>query len=237
MIDTYDLTKRFQVGSNEIVALDHVSLHIDQGEYVAIMGPSGSGKSTLMSILGCLDIPTEGSYKLDGIPTEDMDDSALADIRGNKIGFVFQQFNLLARTSALENVMLPLTYSGNYQKAKAVKALTTVGLENRMEHHPNELSGGQQQRVAIARALVNDPSIILADEPTGALDSKTGAEIMMLFHQLHAEMKQTVILVTHDSFVARHTNRIIRIADGRIASDEKNRSPIPPGTKRTDEQN
>jgi putative ABC transport system ATP-binding protein len=237
MIETIDLLKRFQVGTNEIIALDHVNLRIEEGEYVAIMGPSGSGKSTLMSILGCLDVPSDGSYRLDGIPTEAMDDAALANIRGNKIGFVFQQFNLLARTSALENVMLPLTYSGDYHKEKAVKALKTVGLENRMDHHPNELSGGQQQRVAIARALVNNPSIILADEPTGALDSKTGAEIMMLFHELHSDMKQTVILVTHDPFVARHTDRIIRISDGSISSDEKNPNPIPPGTKRTDEGN
>jgi putative ABC transport system ATP-binding protein len=238
MIETKDITKVFSVGTDEILALDHVNMKIDDGEYVAIMGPSGSGKSTLMSIIGCLDVPSDGSYILDGIPTEKMTDNALSDIRGKKIGFVFQQFNLLPRTSALENVMLPLAYAGASPKEKnekAIAALETVGLGNRMKHHPSELSGGQQQRVAIARALVNKPAIILADEPTGALDSKTGAEIMVLFHQLHENLNQTVILVTHDSFIARHTNRIIRIADGKIVSDEINPSPIPPGTKRTDE--
>ena len=237
MIETIGITKKFVVGTTEIAALDDVTMTIDESEYVAIMGPSGSGKSTLMSIIGCLDVPTSGSYLLDGIPTEKMNERELANIRGKKIGFVFQQFNLLPRTSALENVMLPLTYAGESKPDKAIQALNTVGLANRMRHHPSELSGGQQQRVAIARALVNDPAIILADEPTGALDSKTGAEIMLLFHQLHTDLKQTVILVTHDPFIARHTNRIIRLADGKIISDEKNASPIPPGTKRTDEKN
>jgi putative ABC transport system ATP-binding protein len=238
MIETRNISKVFSVGSNDIRALDDVSTRIDEGEYVAIMGPSGSGKSTLMSIIGCLDVPTSGSYLLDGLPTENMNERQLAEIRGKKIGFVFQQFNLLPRTSALENVMLPLTYAGMKEKVKeqlAAAALEKVSLVDRMKHHPSELSGGQQQRVAIARALVNQPSIILADEPTGALDSKTGAEIMVLFCRLNTDLKQTVILVTHDLFVARHTNRIIRLSDGRIVSDEKNTNLIAAGTKRTDE--
>ncbi len=225
MIVTNELTKTFVMGDTQIQALDNVNLNIGMGEYVSIMGPSGSGKSTLMSIIGCLDVPTSGSYYLDGIAVEKMTDHELAHIRGKKIGFVFQQFNLLARTSALDNVMLPMSYAGVSEKTmkeKAVLALETVGLGSRMKHHPNELSGGQMQRVAIARALVNDPAIILADEPTGALDSKTGADILSLFQNLHQSLHQTVILVTHDINVARHTQRIIRIADGKIVSDEKN---------------
>ena len=223
------------MGENEIRALDGVSFNIEKGEMVAIMGPSGSGKSTLMSIIGCLDVPTSGVFMLDGESVQDMDEHALADVRGRKIGFVFQQFNLLARTSALENVMMPLVYAGVHGSArreKAVHALERVGLGQRLDHHPNELSGGQQQRVAIARALVNQPSILLADEPTGALDSKTGAEIMELFQTLHRENGQTVILVTHDLFVARHTERIIHLADGRIVSDEKNLNPLKAGATR-----
>lgn len=239
MLQAENLTKIFQMGETEIRALDGVSFTIDKGEMVSIMGPSGSGKSTLMSIIGCLDVPTSGDFILDGESVQGMGDHELAAVRGRKIGFVFQQFNLLARTSALENVMLPLTYAGgssSERRTKAVCALDRVGLGNRLEHNPNELSGGQQQRVAIARALVNDPAILLADEPTGALDSKTGAEIMELFQSLHRDQGQTVILVTHDAFVARHTERIIRIADGRIVSDDPNPNPLKAGASRPDEK-
>jgi putative ABC transport system ATP-binding protein len=238
MIQAQDLTKVYQMGNTEVRALNGASFTIDNGEMVAIMGPSGSGKSTLMSIIGCLDVPSDGSYMLDGVAVEHMDDSKLAEIRGRKIGFVFQQFNLLARTSALENVMLPLTYagiSGKERKERALKALERVGLSDRTHHAPNELSGGQQQRVAIARALVNAPAILLADEPTGALDSRTGVEIMGLFQSLHKDEGQTVILVTHDSYVARHTDRIIKISDGRIVSDEINQHPIEAGAPRPEE--
>jgi putative ABC transport system ATP-binding protein len=238
MIQTDGLTKVYQMGEGEVRALDGATFTIAKGEMVAIMGPSGSGKSTLMSIIGCLDVPTSGSYILDGTSVENMDETKLAEIRGRKIGFVFQQFNLLARTSALENVMLPLTYagfSGKERHDRAMKALDRVGLSTRTHHAPNELSGGQQQRVAIARALVNKPAIILADEPTGALDSKTGVEIMELFQNLHKEHGQTVILVTHDSYVARHTNRIIKLSDGHIVSDEVNSSPIKAGAPRVEE--
>jgi putative ABC transport system ATP-binding protein len=238
MIETENLTKVYQMGNDEVRALDGASFTIDKGEMVAIMGPSGSGKSTLMSIIGCLDVPTSGRYTLDGVAVENMEDAQLAEIRGRKIGFVFQQFNLLARTSALENVMLPLTYaglSGKERQERARKALDRVGLSDRMHHAPNELSGGQQQRVAIARAIVNQPAILLADEPTGALDSKTGVEIMELFQSLHNDYGQTVILVTHDSYVARHTNRIIQLSDGHLVSDEINPHPIKAGTPRTEE--
>ena len=235
MIQVDELTKVYQMGESEVRALDGASFTIDKGEMVAIMGPSGSGKSTLMSIIGCLDVPTSGRYSLDGVAVESLDENHLAEVRGRKIGFVFQQFNLLARTSALENVMLPLTYagfSGKEREKRAFNALERVGLGDRTHHAPNELSGGQQQRVAIARALVNEPSILLADEPTGALDSKTGVEIMELFQSLHGDGGQTVILVTHDSYVARHTDRIIRISDGKIVSDDVNPNPIKAGTAR-----
>ena len=238
MIQAEELTKIYQMGDSEVRALNGTSFTIDSGEMVAIMGPSGSGKSTLMSIIGCLDVPTGGSYRLDGVAVENMGESELAEIRGQKIGFVFQQFNLLARTSALENVMLPLTYagiSGKERNSRALKALERVGLGDRTHHAPNELSGGQQQRVAIARALVNQPAILLADEPTGALDSKTGVEIMELFQNLHKESGQTVILVTHDSYVARHTDRIIKLSDGHIVSDEVNHHPIKAGAPRPEE--
>jgi len=238
MIETQGLTKIYQMGATEVRALDGASFTINKGEMVSIMGPSGSGKSTLMSIIGCLDAPTSGKYMIDGVSVENMDEAKLAEVRGRKIGFVFQQFNLLARTSALDNVALPLTYagiSGKEREARARKSLERVGLGERTHHAPNELSGGQQQRVAIARALVNEPAILLADEPTGALDSKTGVEIMDLFQTLHREMGQTVILVTHDAYVARHTNRIIKLADGCIVSDEVNANPIKAGTPRVEE--
>jgi putative ABC transport system ATP-binding protein len=238
MIEIENLTKIYRLGEEEVHALDGVSLRVEKGEMVSIMGPSGSGKSTLMAILGCLDVATTGSYSLDGENVENLSDNQLASVRSRKIGFVFQQFNLLARTSALDNVMLPLTYSGvrgHKRREKAEEALRKVGLGDRMRHRPNELSGGQQQRVAIARALVNDPAIILADEPTGALDSKTGAEIIGLFQQLHRDIGQTVIYVTHDPFIARHTERVIRIADGKIVGDERIEHPIIAGTPRPSE--
>ena len=238
MIDIEHLTKIYHLGDEQVHALDGVSLKISKGEMVAIMGPSGSGKSTLMAILGCLDVPTSGSYRLDDVNVENLNDNQLADIRSHKIGFVFQQFNLLARTSALDNVMLPLTYAGvrgRARRERAAEALHKVGLGDRMKHRPNELSGGQQQRVAIARALANTPAILLADEPTGALDSKTGAEIIGLFQQLHRELGQTVIYVTHDPFIARHTERVIRLSDGLIVGDEKIEHPIVAGTPRPSE--
>jgi putative ABC transport system ATP-binding protein len=235
LIELRGLTKIFKMGENEVHALAGVSLDIEKGEMLAIMGPSGSGKSTLMSIIGCLDMPSGGSYLLDGQAVEKLKDSQLAQVRNRKIGFVFQQFNLLPRTSALENVLLPLGYAGlgaKISREKALKALEMVGLSERVKHHPAELSGGQQQRVAIARALVNEPAILIADEPTGALDSKTGEEVMGLFQRLHRDFGQTVIIVTHDAFVARHTHRIVRLADGRILSDTPNPNPIPAGTPR-----
>jgi putative ABC transport system ATP-binding protein len=238
MIQAENLTKVYKMGEDEVRALNHASFMIEKGEMIAIMGPSGSGKSTLMSIIGCLDVPTSGRYVLDGVSVENLEDAQLAEIRGRKIGFVFQQFNLLARTSALENVMLPLTYagiSGKERQKRAMEALERVGLGDRTQHAPNELSGGQQQRVAIARAIVNEPAILLADEPTGALDSKTGIEIMELFQSLHNDHGQTVILVTHDSYVARHTNRVIMLSDGHVISDEINHHPIKAGTPRPEE--
>jgi putative ABC transport system ATP-binding protein len=223
MIEVQDLTKVYQVGDQEVRALDGVTMKINDGEMVSIMGPSGSGKSTLMAILGCLDIPTSGKYFIDGDQTDKMNEDQLAYIRAHKIGFVFQQFNLLPRTDALENVMLPMIYDGTDPKERvkrATEALEIVGLGERLHHKSNELSGGQQQRVAIARALVNEPSILLADEPTGNLDSKTGVEIIAIFQKLHRERHQTVVYVTHDSFTARHTERIIHIADGKVVREE-----------------
>jgi putative ABC transport system ATP-binding protein len=237
MIDVTEITKIYHVGDTEVRALDGVNIHIDKGELVSIMGPSGSGKSTLMAILGALDVPTSGSYSLDGKAVDRLNDNQLAEIRGRKIGFVFQQFNLLPRTSALDNVLLPLLYNGLRGKARlerAKNALETVGLGDRMHHKPNQLSGGQQQRVAIARALVNDPAILLADEPTGNLDSKTGAEIIALFQRLHDEAGQTVVFVTHDPFIARHTRRIIRLADGKVVGDETVENQLRAGAPRPD---
>lgn len=235
MIEVKDLTKIYTLGEDEVRALDGVSLKINDGEMVSIMGPSGSGKSTLMAILGCLDIPTSGQYLIDGQEVEKMNEDQLAFIRAHKIGFVFQQFNLLPRTDALENVMLPLVYDGTSAKERverAKEALEIVGLAGRMHHHPNQLSGGQQQRVAIARALVNEPAILLADEPTGNLDSKTGAEIIAIFQKLHRERHQTVVYVTHDAFTARHTERIIHLADGQIKSEELVAEPLTAGAVR-----
>ena len=218
MIEIENITKVYQMGETEVRALNGVSLKIADGEWAAITGPSGSGKSTLMAILGCLDSPTSGSYKLDGTDVAKMRDDQLARVRNQKIGFVFQQFNLLARTSALENVELPLLYSSlNHRREKAQAALEAVGLGDRITHRPNELSGGQQQRVAIARALVTEPSIILADEPTGNLDSKTGKEIMELFAELHRTRGITVIFVTHDPTIAANAQRVIHLMDGVIA--------------------
>ena len=223
LIEARKLTKVYSLGDVDVRALDGISATIEKGEFVAIMGQSGSGKSTFMNVLGCLDTPTEGNYLLDGIDTGGLSRDALAEIRNKKLGFVFQGFNLLSRTSALENVELPMLYNGfpaHQRQESARKALKSVGLEGREGHHPNQLSGGQQQRVAIARALVNDAPIILADEPTGNLDTKTSFEIMELFVKLNKESSMTVILVTHEQEIASFSNRIIRFSDGHIVSDE-----------------
>ncbi|HOJ36976.1 MAG TPA: ABC transporter ATP-binding protein [Ignavibacteriales bacterium] len=222
LIEVIDLYKIYKVGSEEVRALDGVSLEIYKNEYISIMGPSGSGKTTLMHILGCLDTPTKGRYILNDTDVSVMNDNQLAKIRNKEIGFVFQTFNLLARSTALHNVELPLIYAGLDKETrieKAKKALESVGLSERMNHKPNELSGGQRQRVAIARALVTNPSIILADEPTGNLDSKSGEEIMSIFYQLH-KAGNTIIVVTHEEDVARHAEKIIRIRDGKIEKIE-----------------
>jgi len=225
LIQIEDLWKTYQMGAEEIHALRGVTFQIPRSSYVAIMGPSGSGKSTMMNLIGCLDTPSKGKYFLNTRLVSDMDDDELAHIRNKEIGFVFQTFNLLPRASALHNVELPLIYNGtpaNERKERAIKALQAVELGERIYHRPNELSGGQRQRVAIARALVNNPSIILADEPTGNLDSATSAEIMSLFDALY-ERGNTIILVTHESDIANHAHRVIRLLDGQIASDEKSR--------------
>jgi putative ABC transport system ATP-binding protein len=220
-IEITEVTKTYRIGEFSVHALRGVSLSIADGELVAIMGPSGSGKSTLMNILGCLDVPSSGSYRLDGEEVGRLKDDQLAAVRSKKIGFVFQQFNLLARTPALEQVELPMMYAGTRdRRARALAALEAVGLADRAHHKPTELSGGQQQRVAIARALVNEPSIILADEPTGALDTQTSAEIMAIFQRLNRERGLTVIFVTHEPDIAFHTRRIIHLRDGLITSDE-----------------
>ncbi len=226
VIEIQDIAKHYQVGNQLVKAINSISLNIQKNEYTALMGPSGSGKSTLMNILGCLDTPTRGAYFLDGQDVSKMDDNALADIRNRKIGFVFQTFNLLPRSTALENVMLPLIYAGYSKQERlsmAEQALESVHLSNRMHHRPNELSGGQRQRVAVARALVNKPSIILADEPTGNLDSKTSIEMMGLFEEIH-DRGNTVILVTHEEDIALHAHRIIRLRDGLVEVDEQNKT-------------
>jgi len=229
VIELQEICKVYQMGQVEVHALDGVSLKIEAGEMVAIMGPSGSGKSTMMNVLGCLDQPTSGTYLLEGQDVGRLGDDHLAEIRNRKIGFVFQTFNLLARTTAFENVALPLVYAGagrTERQERARQALEAVGLADRMEHTPTELSGGQQQRVAIARALVNSPAIILADEPTGNLDSKSGAEVMAVLQGLNRERGITVILVTHDPMIARHTGRILHLYDGRMTHNEVVAEPL-----------
>ncbi|WP_109300534.1 ABC transporter ATP-binding protein [Aquimarina sp. AU474] len=225
VIEIRNIIRNFQLGQETVYVLKGIDLDILRGEYVAIMGPSGSGKSTLMNLLGCLDTPTGGTYILNGNDVSKMTDNELAEIRNNEIGFVFQTFNLLPRTTALDNVALPMIYAGASKKDRTVRAeevLTDVGLADRMDHKPNQLSGGQRQRVAVGRALVNKPSIILADEPTGNLDSKTSIEIMNLFDEIHAA-GNTVIIVTHEEEVATHAHRVIRLRDGVIESDVRNK--------------
>jgi len=228
IIDIKAITRDFQLGSETVNVLKGIDLLINKGEYVALMGPSGSGKSTLMNILGCLDTPTSGSYILNGKQVSEMPDDELAGIRNKEIGFVFQTFNLMPRTTALDNVALPMVYAGfskSERNERATEVLTQVGLADRMDHKPNQLSGGQRQRVAVGRALVNKPSIILADEPTGNLDSKTSVEIMKLFGEIHAN-GNTVILVTHEEDIADHAHRIIRLRDGVIENDFKNENIV-----------
>ncbi len=230
VIYTQALKKIYEMGSEKVHALDGVDIDIQKNEYVALMGPSGSGKSTLMNLLGCLDTPTEGSYELNGIDVSDMTDSELAHIRNKEIGFVFQTFNLLPRMSSLENVALPLIYAGisrSEREDRAADVLESVGLGDRIHHNPNELSGGQRQRVAIARALVNKPALILADEPTGNLDTKTSIEIMEIFMKIQ-DSGNTVVLVTHEPDIAEHAHRIIRLRDGLVESDVRNANPVRP---------
>jgi putative ABC transport system ATP-binding protein len=228
MISIKNLVKNYKIGTIIVKALRSVSIDINKNEYVAIMGPSGSGKSTLMNIIGCLDTPTDGQYVLNNTDVSKLVDNQLAEIRNKEIGFVFQTFNLLPRYTAFENVMLPLVYAGKSKAervARASEVMESVGLTDRVTHRPNELSGGQRQRVAVARALVNHPSIILADEPTGNLDSKTSIDIMALFEEIHKN-GNTIILVTHEEDIARHAHRIIRLRDGEIESDKINKNPV-----------
>ena len=231
LLELKNIARSYVMGTETIHALRDVSISIERGEYVALMGPSGSGKSTMMNLLGCLDTPTAGDFLLNGNHVREMDDNELAELRNREIGFVFQSFHLLPRSDALHNVELPLIYAGNtseQRREQALKVLAQVGLAERVHHKPNEMSGGQRQRVAIARALVNNPSILLADEPTGNLDSRTGEEIMALFEALWKQ-GNTIIVVTHEEEVARHAKRIIRLRDGLVASDETNLNPIIPG--------
>jgi putative ABC transport system ATP-binding protein len=230
VISIRDMTKVYLMGEHEVRALNGVSLDIFRGDFVAIMGPSGSGKSTMMNMLGALDVPTSGQYLLAGADVSKLNDNQLADIRNREIGFVFQNFNLLSRTPAIQQVELPLIYAGKSDRRRRAKeALELVGLGDRIDHKPSELSGGQQQRVAIARALVNEPTIILADEPTGNLDSKSGTEIMQIFQQLNEEKGITIIFVTHDPWIARHTRRVIRLADGLMVGDDAITEPLVAG--------
>lgn len=233
IIQITDLVRLYLMGGTEVRALDGVSFEVARNEYIAIMGPSGSGKSTLMNLLGCLDTPSSGQYILNGQDVSQLEDAELAEVRNQEIGFVFQTFNLLPRTDCISNVELPLIYSGqkpSERREKAAQTLKKVGLGDRMDHKPNELSGGQRQRVAIARALVNNPSIILADEPTGNLDTKTGDEIMRLFEELH-RAGNTILLVTHEDEIANHARRIIRLRDGKIESDVAVAEPVLEGTE------
>ncbi|MBI1257714.1 MAG: ATP-binding cassette domain-containing protein [Chloroflexi bacterium] len=227
VIDIHGITKSYKVGEIDLQVLKGIDLRIEQGEFVSIMGPSGSGKSTLMNILGALDQPTTGSYYLDGIDVSKLSEGELARIRNRKIGFVFQNFNLLKRTTAQRQVELPLLYAGGGSRAKKAKAaLESVGLGNRLNHLPSELSGGQQQRVAIARALVAEPSLILADEPTGNLDTRSGKEVMQIFQTLNREQGITTVFVTHDPWIARHTNRVVMLRDGLIIADQRIATPL-----------